>query len=286
MLCADQLTQLTLNYHVQQSVQFFEHSSVGRLPNRASAQPGSAAQRQLAAAGGSAMLQAPCFLCIALVSAALLSPHLTPARELLRLLNGEPQLEPLSRLAASLPAARRGCMGPAMTHKLNATNRLALHRDCRPPPPPSPPQTLPVRPVAAAAAKQLSVVVASQNAVKINAVATALRQALPGTPHTITGARRGGEAGRQHCASWQSAWHLRNGPLCTSRLAQCMAPPVPCLHLICSHTHCIHPASDAEQAASHGRACPTNRGETPRRWLARATEWRLWRACRSTAAAF
>lgn len=46
-----------------------------------------------------------------------------------------------------------------------------------------------VGPLAAAAAGQgLSVVVASRNAVKINAVAAALRAALPGAPHKVAGA--------------------------------------------------------------------------------------------------
>lgn len=54
----------------------------------------------------------------------------------------------------------------------------------------SPPPCLQtVLPVVATAAKQLSVVVASKNAVKINAVAAALRQALPGVQHHIRGRR-------------------------------------------------------------------------------------------------
>ena len=87
-----------------------------------------------------------------------------------------------------LPADR------AFTSAAAAATRPPAATSAHSPPAPRPPQALPVRPVVAAAAKQLSVVVASQNAVKIKAAAAALRQALPGVPHTITGARRRGGA--------------------------------------------------------------------------------------------
>jgi hypothetical protein len=41
----------------------------------------------------------------------------------------------------------------------------------------------------AAEVRQLSVIVASKNAVKINAVAAAVKRALPGIKHTVTGAQ-------------------------------------------------------------------------------------------------
>ncbi len=75
-------------------------------------------------------------------------------------------------------------------HPSGSCRALALP----PPLPLLPPSLLPqtvARPVVAAAApglrQQLSVIVASQNAVKINAVAAALRQALPAVDHRVSG---------------------------------------------------------------------------------------------------
>ena len=82
------------------------------------------------------------------------------------------------------------------------------------------PQTV-ARPVVAAAApglrQQLSVIVASQNAVKINAVAAALRQALPAVDHRVSGGPGScGHVGRIACDApgWEwvhQAWSVLLG---------------------------------------------------------------------------